>query len=109
VQIETFDRCVKIDYKFSTVCENNEKNVRSPRGDFFWLTLYFHPELQQNVRVHSEKLAKAQNKNKLTKDATQLHAQSTLTHKVDLTSYQSLNRVACKFSLGIGPLMASCV
>jgi len=30
--------------------------------------IYFHPELQQNV--HSGKLAKAQNKNKLIKAAT---------------------------------------
>jgi len=32
-------------------------------------SIYFHPELQQNA-VHSGKLAKAQNKHKLTKAAT---------------------------------------
>ena len=31
----TFNRCVKIDYKFSTVCEKNKKMSGPLRGGFF--------------------------------------------------------------------------
>jgi len=33
-QMGTYNRCVKIDLKFSSVCEKMSEN-RRPRGDFF--------------------------------------------------------------------------
>jgi len=34
----TYNRCVKTDLKFSTVCQKCQKTAG--RGGFFWLTLY---------------------------------------------------------------------
>ena len=38
-KIGTFNRCVKIDYKFSTVCENNDKMSGPLGGDFLTHTV----------------------------------------------------------------------
>ena len=45
----------KIDYKFSTVCEKNEKMSGPLGGDFFWLTLYI--DLYHRRRPATEKKA----------------------------------------------------
>jgi len=43
---------LKIDYKFSTVCEKNDK-MSGPLGGFFWLTLYVWCRKAQRDRQRS--------------------------------------------------------